>query len=227
MLRDIDMKEVSDGRFYGLNDMVKADCGGCEGCSACCRGMGSSILLDPLDCARLTTGTGKSFESMIGKELELTMTDGVILPSLRLSGEEEACPFLNEEGRCRIHAFRPGICRIFPLGRYYEEGSFRYFLQVHECVKSGRYKVKVKQWIDTPDPAAYDRYICDWHYFVKALEEKMPSYTMEEQSQASMYLLKLFFSKPYGASGPAFYRAFYEEFYVRLSEAKDVLDTGK
>ena len=31
MERDIDMKEVSDGRLYGLRDMVKADCGGCQG----------------------------------------------------------------------------------------------------------------------------------------------------------------------------------------------------
>ena len=42
MDREIDMKEVSDGKLYGLRDMVKADCGGCEGCSDCCRGMGTS-----------------------------------------------------------------------------------------------------------------------------------------------------------------------------------------
>ena len=48
MERNIDMKEVSDGRLYTSNDLVKADCGGCEGCSACCQGMGESIVLDPL-----------------------------------------------------------------------------------------------------------------------------------------------------------------------------------
>ena len=36
MEREIDMKEVSDGRLYGPRDMVKADCGGCAGCSQCC-----------------------------------------------------------------------------------------------------------------------------------------------------------------------------------------------
>ena len=41
MEREIDLKAVSDGRLYGANDMVKADCGDCEGCSACCRGMGT------------------------------------------------------------------------------------------------------------------------------------------------------------------------------------------
>ena len=31
MKREMDMAEVSDGKLYGLDDMVKADCAGCEG----------------------------------------------------------------------------------------------------------------------------------------------------------------------------------------------------
>ena len=52
MEREIDLKEISDGRLYSSSDMVKADCGDCKGCSACCQGMGSSILLDPYDIYR-------------------------------------------------------------------------------------------------------------------------------------------------------------------------------
>ncbi len=232
MLRDVDIFEISDGRLYGLNDMVRADCRDCTGCSACCRGMGSSILLDPLDVARLHMGTGKPFESMVDAELELVMADGVILPGLKLSGAEESCPFLNAEGRCGIHPYRPGICRIFPLGRYYDENSFRYFLQIHECVKKDRSKIKVKQWIDTPDPARYDRYIRDWHFFVRAAGEKIPQLEEKEQARAEMYILKLFFSKPYEMTGAVgvqneredFYPAFYKDFYERLSQAGDVLE---
>ena len=47
MIRNIDMKDISDGNLYTANDMVKADCQDCKGCSACCRGMGDSIVLDP------------------------------------------------------------------------------------------------------------------------------------------------------------------------------------
>ena len=36
MRRQASLEEISDGHLYGLNDMVKADCGGCSGCSACC-----------------------------------------------------------------------------------------------------------------------------------------------------------------------------------------------
>ena len=72
MKRYVDMKEISDGRFYGLNDMVKADCRDCAGCSACCHGMGSSIVLDPYDIYRLSGGLGVSMEALL-MELKLLM----------------------------------------------------------------------------------------------------------------------------------------------------------
>lgn len=155
MKRNVSLEEISDGKLYTLNDMVKADCHDCRGCSACCRGMGSSIILDPLDVCRLSVNLGKSFDELLEKELELGMVDGAILPNLRMTGPEEACVFLDGRGRCSIHSFRPGICRLFPLGRYYQEREFRYFLQVHECPKPDRTKVKVKKWIDTPNLKQY------------------------------------------------------------------------
>ena len=56
MLRDIDLNEISDGRLYTANDMVKADCMGCQGCASCCQGMGDSIVLDPYDMYRYARG---------------------------------------------------------------------------------------------------------------------------------------------------------------------------
>ena len=54
MKRQVSLEEISDGRLYGPNDLVKADCGDCRGCSDCCHGMGSSVILDPMDVYRLT-----------------------------------------------------------------------------------------------------------------------------------------------------------------------------
>ena len=71
---------------------------------------------------------------MLNNEFELNVVDGVILPNLKMSGQNDACGFLDENGRCSIHAVRPGICRLFPLGRYYENHDFSYFLQVI-CIK--------------------------------------------------------------------------------------------
>ena len=75
MRRNVSLGEISDGRLYDLNDMVKADCGNCAGCSACCQGMGDSILLDPLDVYRLTLCLDRSFESLLSDCLELGVVD--------------------------------------------------------------------------------------------------------------------------------------------------------
>jgi hypothetical protein len=82
--------------------------------------MGNSVVLDPMDLFRLTAGTGLSAEALLADKIELNVVDGIILPNLKMSGGSETCAFLNEEGRCSIHPYRPGICRLFPLGRYYE-----------------------------------------------------------------------------------------------------------
>ena len=146
MLRNCSLEEISDGRLYDQTDMVKAYCNECKGCHACCEGMGNSIILDPLDVSRLTKETGKSFEALLADTIELNVVDGLILPNIKMVNG--ACTFLNAEGRCGIHAARPGFCRLFPLGRYYEDGGFKYFLQIHECDRAGKVKVKVSKWID-------------------------------------------------------------------------------
>lgn len=210
MERNIDMNEVSDGRLYTANDMVKADCGGCHGCSACCHGMGTSITLDPLDIFRLCVGLSCSFSELMEDKIELNIVDSLILPNLKMTGDQEACAFLNPEGRCGIHSFRPGICRLFPLGRFYEDGTFRYFLQVHECPKENKSKVKVKKWLDTPDLKKYEKFIGDWHYYLKALQKKVEADPAQIKT-VSMEVLNRFFVMPYGQE-----KDFYEQFYERL-----------
>lgn len=221
MKRNIDMNEISDGKLYELNDMVKADCNDCKGCSACCQGMGESISLDPLDIYHLTTGLHTSFEQLLVDAIELNVVDGVILPNLKMSGETEACHFLNKEGRCDIHAFRPGICRLFPLGRYYEEHSFKYFLQIHECKHPNKTKVKVKKWIDTPDLQKNQQYVIDWHYFIDDVQNKLTTIADDNLvKKIDLFILQHFFMETYKES-----EDFYEQFQTRLAKAKTVIET--
>lgn len=212
------LNEISDGRIYELNDMVRAGCQDCQGCSDCCRGMGNSILLDPLDIFRMTLNGEHTFEELLVSAVELNVVDGIILPNLKMVGESEQCYFLNQEGRCNIHSYRPGICRLFPLGRCYEEHSFRYFLQTNECSKQNRTKVKVSKWIDTPDIKQNQQYIIDWHYFLKGMEEMLMKQTDDAvQKQVNMYLLNAFYVTPYDKA-----HDFYSQFYKRLESAKAV-----
>ena len=149
MLRECNLSDISDGRLYGLNDMVKADVGGCVGCHKCCTNMAQSIVLDPYDVYMLKNRLGQNFQDLLNNGyIELNMVDGLILPNIKMNGKNQ-CSFLNEEGRCSIHEERPGICRIFPLGRVYDGKGFSYFLQTGQCVRKNNAKIKVKKWIDT------------------------------------------------------------------------------
>ena len=124
MKRQVSLEEISDGRLYSRKDMVRAGCGGCKGCCECCSGMGTSVILDPFDVYRLTAGLSCTFEELLVNKVELNVVDGIILPNLKMKSisdtgkamsdtdmtgtvTEEACAFLNEEGRCSIHAWRP------------------------------------------------------------------------------------------------------------------------
>ena len=212
MERNIRMEDISDGKLYGNNDLVKADTKNCEGCSACCKGMGASIVLDPFDIYQLTTRLQKSMEELLATGLELNVVDGIVLPNLKMAGQEEACSFLNKEGRCSIHEFRPGMCRLFPLGRFYENDTFQYFIQIHECKKKDLYEVKIKDWIGMQDIEKYEAFINRWHYFLKDLQKQIKE-SKEEGfiNKVSLYVLQTFYLKPYTLE-----RDFYEQFEERF-----------
>lgn len=216
MLREIDLDAVSDGRRYRQNDMVKAGCNDCKGCSDCCRNMGSSIVLDPYDCFELCKNLKESFEKLLSYAIELQVVDGIILPNLKMTGNEETCTFLNEQGRCSIHSFRPGFCRMFPLGRIYEEGGFQYFFQVQECKMEPKTKVKIQKWLGIPDIRRYEAFVTKWHYFLKDVEKILGSFQDEASlKNISMYLLKNFYLTPYDEN-----QDFYIQFEERLEKAR-------
>lgn len=219
MKRNVSLEEISDGRLYGLNDMVKADCHGCRGCFKCCQGMGDSVILDPLDAYRLTKGLNQQFQELVGVSVELHVVDGVILPSLRMAGSGERCTFLNGEGRCSIHSFRPGVCRLFPLGRYYENGSFRYFLQTGECTGAVHSKVKVSKWIDTPQLKQNQEFVNTWHYLLIQVEELVNSSGDDAfRKNLNLFLLNTFYFAVYDGN-----RDFYEQFQERLERFRQVV----
>ena len=219
MKRNVSLEEISDGKLYSENDMVKAGCNDCKGCSACCRGMGDSIILDPLDVYRLCSHLGKSFQELLVEHVELGVVDGIILPHLRMTGAEEKCSFLNTEGRCSIHAHRPGICRLFPLGRYYENGSFQYFLQTDECTKTNRTKVKVSKWIDTPDLKQNKEFVTRWHYFLNDCEALVRENEDDTfRKNLNMLVLNLFYIKAYVPDVD-----FYKQFEQRMTQMVETI----
>lgn len=214
-----DLNEISDGKIYTGNDMARVACRDCEGCHACCEQMGESIVLDPLDVWNLCSVTAKSFEELLQKELELHVVEGLILPNLAMTGEQEQCAFLDEAGRCSIHARRPGLCRAFPLGRIYEDGEIRYFLQTDACKKPERTKLKISKWLNTPEPKKNEQFLLTWHSLRKELQKRISAEADEETAKTiNMFLLKHFYVTPYDV-----HKDFYEQFEMRREQAQRVL----
>lgn len=212
MIREVDIAEISDGKLYKANDMVKCDTNDCKGCSDCCHSVSDTIILDPYDIYMLGKGCGKSFATLLSEEkIELHMVDGLLLPNIKMQPNDGGCSFLNEEGRCSIHNFRPGFCRLFPLGRVYEEDHFDYFLQVHECPRTGGAKIKVKKWLGIPSLKEYEDYILIWHNHLKAFSKELSNAAPDDIAKLTVTFLKHYYEKPYNLE-----KSFYEQFYDRM-----------
>ncbi len=209
MKRNLTFEEISDGKRYSSSDLAKIGCGDCAGCFECCKVTEDTIHLDPYDIYSLSVGLGHSFAELMGSSVNLTVVDGVVTPYLTKRESDGVCGFLSKEGRCTIHDFRPGFCRLFPLGRIYnDDGSFDYFIQVHECPYPAKTKVKIKSWLGIPSLSRYEAFVRTWHEITANIRDcaaENPGLTKE----ANLRMLKVFFETPYNAE---------EDFYSQFEE---------
>jgi uncharacterized protein len=93
----------------------------CRACSRCCRH--KTIQVNPYELARLAVALDCSVETLIAG-----YTDGGTRLRQLLDGR---CVFLGDQG-CTVHAHRPLVCRLYPLGRIVNTGGERFIeLQPH------------------------------------------------------------------------------------------------
>lgn len=199
MEHKVNLEEISDGKLYTLNDMVKLGCDGCKGAASCCRFAEDTITLDPWDIYQLTACLGLSFEELYVKKLvSLKPEDGLLLPHLNFSERTKSCPFLAETGACSIHSCRPGLCRLFPLARYFKEDTLYYILQIHECPNPVTPKVKIKKWLGLPNAEQYEGFLIRWNRLVAETKQRITKASDNaELSALTTAFLKTFFFTPY------------------------------
>jgi len=202
------LEEISDGKLYDIEDMVKADTCGCNGCSDCCRDVGDLVVLTPFDVYEMVSYLGVNFNELLGDKIQLRENNKILLPYLKMKDENKYCSFLNKEGRCMIHSKRPNICRLFPLGRVYENNDFKYFLQVGNCPKENLKDVKVREWVGIENYDKNKKFILDWHNFIKALTFRLKFIRDEEElKEVNQILLDSFYNIKVN-DGESFYSAF-------------------
>ena len=199
-------------REFDHNELVKIECHDCAGCHACCQDMGQSVALTPWDVYMLCDNMGMSFEELLGGCIEIHLEEGIVTPNLTMVTKSEsaipACGFLNEQHRCSIHAFRPGICRLFPLGRNYYEDKVTYFVLEDACPAEGKSKIKISKWLGIEQIKSYERFLVAWHNYLKECRARMME-APELAKDINMDILTRFYNTPYEGD-------FYEEVFSRM-----------
>lgn len=205
-------------KLFDLQDMARIGCNDCKGCHSCCQGMGDSVVLTPYDLHILSVKLDKPVDALFGEWVQLTIVDGLLQPSMAMNGVGERCHGLDAQGRCRIHEFRPSICRLFPLGRQYTENGIHYFVLEDACPAAGKTKVKIAKWVERPEFKEHEAFLVQWHGFKKLCLAKLEEIADENyHKQLFMLVLQLFYRKPYTEGN------FYTEFLARLEQAKEIL----
>lgn len=212
---------MENNKYLNINDMARIGCNECDGCSKCCHNMGQSIIVDPYDLMRLEEHLGLSFAELMKDYIEIHLEDGLVMPNLCMtngsSGDDIRCVFLNENGRCSIHDGRPGLCRLFPLGRNYSDEMMQYFVLEEACPAPNKTKVKIKKWVGPEASQEYRQYLVTWHYFTKDVRADLKNHISDDAyvQKKTMMFLNTFFVEPYKRE------SFFEEINNRISRYKE------
>ncbi len=97
------------------SDPVGLSCG-TGGCDANCCKNGPHIILNPYEISLICAAARLSYEDL----LDVVETDRVNGFPLVMLPRDPACHFWTEAG-CRIYEGRPLACRLFPLGRVFDD----------------------------------------------------------------------------------------------------------
>lgn len=210
MKTNVDLSTLSDGIIYQLFDLAPTDTDGCIDCSECCHGIGETAQLNPYDVYAIGKALNKSFDVLVTEHIEIRPYNRFRMPYLKMVGSDESCSFLSKSGRCEIHAHRPDVCRLFPLGRVYAEKDYAYFFQPNACVKSELLPIVVDQWIGIERYEENHDFLLVWRQVLKAFDFRLRFvYDPTEKNALVDFFLSAFYAE-FLDSDDDFYGAFYK-----------------
>lgn len=175
-------------------DIECSDCVGCE--NSCCRELSAQITLDSFDMALLKEGLDKTFDELLAEGLiELRLINGAEVPILGNKPDKRECIFLKDDGRCNIHPFRAGICRMYPLARLWQgNGNFAYYLQPGECTHRTVKSTRIADWLGYPNMEKYESEVKAFH---ARLKEYRLAYVTEPDPDRKICIREDFFDSNY------------------------------
>ncbi len=112
----------ADAKVLGPDDPFSVFCDA-KGCAANCCTKSAPIILNPYEIALICSESGMSYEDL----LDVVDTDRAKSFPLVMLPRDPACHFWTGKG-CRIYRGRPLACRLYPLGRVFENGNGKSYI---------------------------------------------------------------------------------------------------
>lgn len=153
----------------GLDDTFEFEC---RQCGQCCHNR-DDLILTAHDIFRIARHLGVTPVEIIDKYCESYIGDESRIPVVRAKPKlhDGVCPFLRK-GKCSIHAAKPVICAVFPLGRAYTSDNEEfYFYQKVPCGDKNTHTVR--EWIREFDIPEVDSIGRLWSGFIIWLAQYM------------------------------------------------------
>jgi len=156
----------TDARVLSDAESLQLSCG-IYGCTSNCCTKSAPIILNPYEIALICRESRQSYEDLLDI-FETGRTKGfpiVMLP------RDPACYFWTGKG-CRIYPARPLACRLFPLGRVFDNGlSYIVLPELNICSGLASSPQKnVKDYLREQDTSTAMRMADRWIEFVNEIE---------------------------------------------------------
>ncbi len=147
-------------------DPLQLSCGpgGCP--SVCCKN-GPSVVLNPYEIARICVEDGLPYEDF----LDIVESDRVNGFPLIMLPRDPVCHFWSVTG-CSIYRARPLACRLFPLGRVFDNGCSHIVLPARNvCAGLAPSPLKtLADYLREQDTGSYIEMADRWIEFVSGME---------------------------------------------------------
>lgn len=147
----------------------------CRECGGCCRRRSEPVLLTGIDVLNIARATQMPPAKVLEKYTVRHIGEHSNLPVLALREREYdgSCSLLRK-GRCSIQSQKPIVCRLFPLGRYYDPQTKTsgYFPNREYCGMDGGKTWSLEEWLTAFDIHRFDDDTRRWHEIIVRLAEQ-------------------------------------------------------
>lgn len=156
----------TDAAVLAESDLVQLSCG-VYGCTSNCCTKSAPIILNPYEIAMMCKESRISYEDL----LDIVETDRARGFPLVMLPRDPSCHFWTGRG-CRIYGARPLACRLFPLGRVFDNGRSHIVLpELNVCSGLAPAPSKtVADYLRAQDTSTFIQMADRWIEFVTDIE---------------------------------------------------------